>query len=291
MAVVHCGKLADKILESVVEEVTELKRQGVTPSLAVILIGQDAASKIYVKKKVEACLKVGMLSRQFYLPADASEEEVLGLIDKLNNDVSVHGILVQLPIPRSFDKNRVLSAINEFKDVDSFHPSNIGLLAVTSPRFTACTPAGIMELFKDEKVPLKGAEAVVVGHSNIVGKPIAFSLLNENATVTVCHSSTRDLAFHTKNADILIVAVGKPGLITGDMVKPGAFVVDVGINRVRLPDGKTKVVGDVDRESVEKVAGKITPVPGGVGKLTVAMLLKNTVTAAKLWLSESRKRE
>ncbi len=286
--IVNCTALANEILDEVAKEVENFKKQGISPTLAVILIGEDQASKIYVKNKVEACLKTGLLSRQFYLKPDTPQEEVLALITKLNKDPSVHGILVQLPIPRSYDKNTVLSAIDEHKDIDSFHPSNIGLLAVTSPRFTACTPAGIMELLKKEGVPLKGAHAVIVGHSNIVGKPLALALLNENATITICHSATRDLAAQTRQADILAVGVGKPGLITGDMVKPGAFVIDIGINRVTLPDGSTKVVGDVDRESVEQVAGFLTPVPGGVGKLTVAMLLKNTITAAKLQTEHKR---
>ncbi len=286
--ILNCAGLANEILEEVAQDVKKLSEHGVAPALAVVLIGDDAASKIYVKNKVDACLKTGLISRQYYLKADAPQQEVLALIRKLNADESINGILVQLPIPRTYDKNAVLSAVDEYKDVDAFHPSNIGLLAVTSPRFIACTPAGIMELLKKERVQMRGAHAVVVGHSNIVGKPLAFALLNENATVTVCHSATKDLASHTRQADILIVAVGKPGLITGAMVKPGAFVVDVGINRITLPDGTTKVVGDVDRESVEKVAGSLTPVPGGVGKLTVAMLLKNTITAAKLQIERKK---
>jgi methylenetetrahydrofolate dehydrogenase (NADP+)/methenyltetrahydrofolate cyclohydrolase len=288
--ILNCIGLAGDILAGVAEDVKKLKELGVTPTLAVILIGEDAPSKLYVKNKVEACLKTGVISRQFYLKADSPQEEVLALIRKLNRDDSINGILVQLPIPPSYNKNMVLSAIDELKDVDSFHPSNIGLLAVTSPRFTACTPAGIMELLKKEGVQMKGSHAVVVGHSNIVGKPLALALLNENATITVCHSATKDLAAQTRQADILIVAVGKPGLITGGMIKPGAFVVDVGINRVTLPDGTSKVVGDVDREGAEKVAGYLTPVPGGVGKLTVAMLLKNTITATKLQLERKAKK-
>jgi methylenetetrahydrofolate dehydrogenase (NADP+)/methenyltetrahydrofolate cyclohydrolase len=254
-----------------------LSARGTQPCLAVILVGADPASAVYVRNKVAACDKAGFRSLKFTYGADAAQTEVMAKVAELNADPSVHGILVQLPLPKHFDADAVLEAINPEKDVDGFHAENIGALAQGNPRFIPCTPYGVMKMLEREQVPLKGAEAVIVGRSNIVGKPMALLLLAQSATVTVCHSQSKDLAFHTRRADILVAAVGRPKMITGDMIKPGATVIDVGINR--QADGK--LCGDVDFDSAKEVAGLITPVPGGVGPMTITMLLANTLEAAE----------
>ena len=254
-----------------------LTERGVTPCLAVILVGEDPASSVYVRNKVAACEKAGVRSLKDVYPAEVDPAVVFARISELNADPDVHGILVQLPLPKRFDAEAVLEAIDPEKDVDGFHAENVGALMQGKPRFIPCTPYGVMEMLKSRGVTLKGAEAVIVGRSNIVGKPMAMLLLAAGCTVTVCHSQTRDLAFHTRRADILVAAVGRARMITGDMVKQGATVIDVGINR--LPDGK--LCGDVDFASASEVAGIITPVPGGVGPMTITMLLANTIEAAE----------
>jgi len=248
---------------------------GRVPGLATVLVGEDPASEVYVRNKVAACREAGMESFHEPMAVDSTQEQVEAMVDRLNADDRVDGILVQSPLPKGLDFKRVLERIDPAKDVDGFHPLNMGRLVAGRPTLVACTPAGVMELLRRAETPLEGAEAVVVGRSDIVGKPVALLLLHESATVTVCHSRTRDLPAVTRRADILIAAVGRPRMITGDMVKPGATVIDVGINRT--DDG---LVGDVDFEPVAKVAGAITPVPGGVGPMTIAMLMRNTLTAA-----------
>ena len=253
-----------------------LKSRGITPGLAVVLVGEDPASAIYVRNKERACKKLGMNGTVLRLPEETTQQELLSTVQRLNEDPAVHGILVQLPLPRHLDEREVIRAIDPDKDVDGFHPINAGRLLIGEPGFVPCTPKGVMRLLEIEDVPLSGKHAVVVGRSNIVGKPMALLLLQENATVTICHSRTADLAAHTRRADILVAAIGKPRFITADMVKDGAVVVDVGINRV---DGK--LCGDVDFEPVSQKASYITPVPGGVGKMTIAMLMENAVEAAE----------
>lgn len=268
--------IAQEIRGEVRLEVAALAaRTGAVPCLAAILVGNDPASATYVRNKARACEEVGIVSVRVELPADLSQDSLLEEIGRLNHDPSVHAILVQLPLPPHISENRVLEAILPNKDVDGFHPSNLGGLLVGSPQFVASTPLGILELLNRTKVEIEGKHAVIVGWSVVVGKPTAFLLLQHQATVTICHIKTRDLAFHTRQADILVVATGKPGLVTGSMVKEGAVVIDVGVNR--LADGR--VVGDVDFWGVAERASLITPVPGGVGPMTVAMLLKNTVDA------------
>ncbi|HQR03077.1 MAG: bifunctional methylenetetrahydrofolate dehydrogenase/methenyltetrahydrofolate cyclohydrolase FolD [Proteobacteria bacterium] len=274
--------LATSVRGQLAERAATLKSQGVTPCLAVILVGEDPASAVYVRNKVAACEKAGMRSIKDSYAADIDPAEVFARIAELNADPEVHGILVQLPLPGHFDEDAVLEAIDPSKDVDGFHAGNIGALMQGNPRFIPCTPYGVMKMLEAEKVNLKGAEAVIVGRSNIVGKPMAMLLLAQSCTVTVCHSQSRDLAFHTRRADILVAAVGRARMIRGDMIKPGATVIDVGINR--LPDGK--LCGDVDFESAREVAGRITPVPGGVGPMTITMLLANTLEAAERTLME-----
>ncbi|NLJ62226.1 MAG: bifunctional methylenetetrahydrofolate dehydrogenase/methenyltetrahydrofolate cyclohydrolase FolD [Alcaligenaceae bacterium] len=269
--------LAQRVRAEVAQRVEKLKTQGITPGLTVVLVGEDPASQVYVRNKALACEKAGMKSDVIRLPATTSQAELLALIDQLNQDPTVHGILVQLPLPDSLDEHAVIEAIAATKDVDGFHISNAGLLLTGKPLFRPCTPYGVMKMLEDEQVNLRGAEAVVIGASNIVGKPMALMLQAEGATVTICNSKTKDLAAHTRRADVLVVAVGRPQMITGDMVKPGAVVIDVGINR--LESGK--LVGDVDYDSVAQVASAVTPVPGGVGPMTIAMLLVNTVEAAE----------
>lgn len=249
----------------------------VKPGLAVILVGDNPASHVYVTNKVKACEEVGFHSVLERYSSNLSEEELLTRIHALNQDPSIHGILVQLPLPSHINTNKVLEEIAPHKDVDGFHVANAGALMVGAPEFIPCTPYGCMKMLESIDYPIKGAKAVIVGASNIVGKPMAMLLLMTGATITVCNSKTRDLAHHTKDADILIVATGKPKMITGDMIKPGAIVIDVGINR--LPDGK--LCGDVDFESAKEVASYITPVPGGVGPMTITMLLMNTLEAAE----------
>lgn len=254
-----------------------LKTRGITPGLAVIIVGEDPASKVYVGNKIKACAELGIHSEHIELPADTSEASLLAQIAKLNADPKIHGLLVQLPVPKHIDSNKVLLAISPNKDVDGFHPMNVGELVTGKPKFQPCTPYGVMKLLEKYGVAIEGKHAVVVGRSNIVGKPMALMLLQKNATVTICTSKTSDLAKFTRDADILVVATGKPQMITGDMVKPGAAVIDVGINR--LPNGK--LCGDVDFDSVKEVAGFITPVPGGVGPMTITMLVASTVMAAE----------
>ena len=271
------GKLlAASVRASVAEAVRKLAAQGIQPGLAVILAGDDPASKVYVRNKVKACAETGVRSELHPLPQSTGERELIERIAALNADARVHGILVQLPLPQGIDSERVLAAVSPAKDVDGFHVESLGALLAGSPGFVPCTPSGIMRMLDHEQVPIAGRHAVVLGRSNIVGKPIALLLLQKNATVTICHSKTPDLGALTRQADIVIAAVGRPRLVTAEMVKPGACVIDVGINR--LPDGN--LAGDVDFEAVSQVAGWITPVPGGVGPMTIAMLLENTVKAA-----------
>ncbi len=257
--------------------VQELKAMGVTPGLAVVLVGEDPASEIYVRNKHKACEEVGIYSRVIKLPEDTKEEDLLKLIDELNQDSALDGILVQLPLPKQIDSDKVIERILPSKDVDGFHPVNAGKLLTGQTGFVSCTPLGILELIKSTGIDISGKEAVVIGRSNIVGKPVAHLLLQENATVTICHSKTKNLKEVCQRADILVAAIGKPQLITADYVKGGAVVIDVGINR--LPDGK--LVGDVAFETVKEKASYITPVPGGVGPMTITMLLANTLLSAK----------
>jgi len=258
-----------------------LKEKGVTPCLAVILVGEDPASAVYVRNKVAGCEKAGMRSIKDVYGPDVDPSIVLARIAELNADPAVHGILVQLPLPKHFDSETVLESIAPEKDVDGFHAENVGALVQGNPRFIPCTPYGVMKMLESAKVPLKGAEVVVVGRSNIVGKPMAMLLLARSCTVTICHSQTKDLAFHTRRADILVAAVGRERMITGDMIKPGATVIDVGMNRFSSGPNAGKLCGDVDFESAREVAGAITPVPGGVGPMTITMLLANTLEAAE----------
>ncbi len=268
--------MSNELREKLAVRVAKLKEQGTTPGLAVILVGEDPASQIYVKNKSLGCQQVGIHSVTIRLPETASQAELEAQIDALNADSTIHGILVQLPLPKVLDETAALARILPEKDVDGFHLLNAGKLFTGQPGVVACTPKGAMEMLHRTGMDLAGKEAVVVGRSNIVGKPMAMLLLQENATVTLCHSRTNDLAAHTRRADVLVAAVGKPRFITADMVKAGAVVIDVGINRV---DGK--VVGDVDFDAVKEVASWITPVPGGVGRMTITMLLENTIEAAE----------
>jgi methylenetetrahydrofolate dehydrogenase (NADP+)/methenyltetrahydrofolate cyclohydrolase len=257
--------------------VSALSARGVMPGLAVILVGDNPASHVYVSNKVKSCGAVGMHSVLEQYPADLSERQLLERIAALNSDAAIHGILVQLPLPAHINEHAVLEAISPTKDVDGFHLLNAGALMTGQPRLRACTPYGVMKMLEHSNIPMRGAHAVIVGASNIVGKPMAMMLLQAGATVTLCNSKTRDLAHHTKQADIVIAAVGRARMITGDMIRPGATVIDVGINR----DEAGKLCGDVDFESVKSVAGAVTPVPGGVGPMTITMLLMNTLEAAE----------
>ena len=269
--------LGQKLRAGFKQKADELAAQGVRPGLAVILVGEDPASQVYVRNKVNACAQAGFHSEKHVFPADVAPQLVFDKIAELNADDKIHGILVQLPLPRHFDSDAVLDAIAAEKDVDGFRAENVGALLQGQPCFIPCTPYGAMKFFEDAGISLKGKEAVVVGRSNIVGKPMAMLLMHAGATVTVCHSQTRDLKGHCLRADILVAAIGKPKMITGDMIKPGAVVIDVGINR--LPDGK--LCGDVDFEAAKEVASYITPVPGGVGPMTITMLLANTLESAE----------
>ncbi|HAU42844.1 MAG TPA: bifunctional methylenetetrahydrofolate dehydrogenase/methenyltetrahydrofolate cyclohydrolase FolD [Gammaproteobacteria bacterium] len=272
---------AQGLRERVGAAVSNLQRDhGLTPGLAVVLVGEDPASQVYVRNKGKQTLEAGMKSFEHKLPDTTSETELLGLIDQLNADPDVHGILVQLPLPDQIDSHAVINAINPDKDVDGFHLINVGRLSTGASGLVPCTPLGCLMLLKDELGDLSGKNAVVVGRSNIVGKPMAALLLAESCTVTIAHSRTQDLAGVCREADILVAAVGRPEMIPGDWVKPGATVIDVGINRIEGEEGKTRLVGDVDYVSAEAVAGAITPVPGGVGPMTIACLLRNTVQAA-----------
>lgn len=268
--------MSNELREKLALRVDNLKARGVTPGLAVILVGEDPASQIYVKNKGLGCAQVGMHSVTIRLPETTTQQELETQIDQLNGDASIHGILVQLPLPAGLDEAAALARIAPEKDVDGFHVVNAGKLFTGQKGVVACTPKGAMEMIRRTGIDMSGKEAVVVGRSNIVGKPMAMLLLQQNATVTMCHSRTQHLAEHTRRADVLVAAVGKPRFITADMVKPGAIVIDVGINRV---DGK--VVGDVDFDAVKEVASWITPVPGGVGRMTITMLLENTIEAAE----------
>ncbi len=268
--------ISASVKERVKLEVEALKKEGITTGLAVIIVGEDPASKVYVANKKKACDALGIISEEYALPENTTLEELLTLIDKLNNKKSINGILCQLPLPKHLDEQAVINAILPSKDVDAFHPSNVGKIMLGDYDFVPCTPAGIMEMLKYENIDILGKTCVVIGRSNIVGKPMGMLLLHKNGTVTICHSKTKDLASVCKNADILVAAVGRPNFVTADMVKEGAVVIDVGINRV---DGK--LVGDVDFESVKDKCSAITPVPGGVGPMTIAMLMQNTLTAAK----------
>ena len=278
MAEILDGKLlAKKIKEDLRKEVEELKQNGIFPKLAVIMVGNDSASKVYVRNKSIACEEVGIEYEEYLLDENTTMEELLGLINKLNQDKSVNGILLQSPIPKGLDINEAFKTIAPEKDVDGFNPCNVGKLCLGQDAFVSCTPYGIIKLLEEYGIDIEGKDAVVVGRSNIVGKPMMQCLLNKNATVTICHSKTIKLDRVTKKADILVVAIGKPKFITKDMVKEGAIVIDVGINRGE--DGK--LCGDVDYDEVSKVASYITPVPGGVGPMTIAMLMHNIVKAAK----------
>ena len=278
MAVIIDGKeVARKTREKLKSEVDELKKKGINPKLAVIMVGEDPASKIYVKNKSKACEELGIEYEEFLLNEDISQKELLDLIINLNNRKDIHGILLQSPIPKNLDIEEAFRTISPNKDVDGFNPFNVGKLVLGQDTFISCTPYGVMNLLEEYNIEIEGKNAVVIGRSNIVGKPMLQCLLNKHATVTICHSKTKNLKEVTKNADILVAAIGKPRFVTNDMVKPGAVVIDVGINR----DENGKVCGDVDFENVKELAGYITPVPGGVGPMTVAMLMKNIVKAAK----------
>ncbi len=271
------GKLISAaVKERVKLEVEALKSVGITTGLAVIIVGEDPASKVYVANKKKACEALGIISEEYALPETTTQEELLALIDELNHKKSINGILCQLPLPKHLDEQAVINAILPEKDVDAFHPTNVGKIMLGEYDFVPCTPAGIMEMLQYENIDIEGKTCVVIGRSNIVGKPMGMLLLHKNGTVTICHSRTRDLSEVCKNADILVAAVGRPNFVTADMVKEGAVVIDVGINRV---DGK--LVGDVDFEAVKDKCSAITPVPGGVGPMTIAMLMQNTLTAAK----------
>lgn len=272
--------LAEELRTSFRARVDALTARGHRPGLVVILVGEDPASQVYVRNKVNACEKVGLYSEKLTYPVDVAPQVVLDKIAELNADPKIHGILVQLPLPAQFDADKVLEAIAPEKDVDGFHAENVGALMQGNPRFIPCTPYGVMKMLEKGGVDLCGKEAVVVGRSNIVGKPMAMLLLAQGATVTVCHSRTADLKFHTSRADVLVAAVGRPKMITGDMIKPGAVVIDVGINRLP-PEQGGKLCGDVDFDSCKEVASLITPVPGGVGPMTITMLLANTIEAAE----------
>ncbi len=275
--VIDGKRVSQQIKAELKEEINGLKElNGLTPGLAVVLVGEDPASTVYVRNKGKASQEVGILSLQHNLPVTTSQQELLDLIGRLNEDAAIHGILVQLPLPDHIEEDAIIQSVNPIKDVDGFHPANVGNLILGNPAYLPCTPAGIMVLLDSIGLEMKGKEAVVVGRSNIVGKPVSFLLLQRHATLTICHSRTKDLPYHTRQADILVAAIGKAKMIKGDWVKPGAVVIDVGVNR--LEGG---LVGDVDYEAASQVASYITPVPGGVGPMTIAMLLKNTVLACK----------
>ena len=271
-------EVSDRIKDEMKVQVENLKKEGINPGLAVILVGEDPASKVYVANKKKACEYIGINSFEYKLPEETTEEEVIELINKLNNDNTVSGILCQLPVPKHINEDAIINAIDPKKDVDAFHPINVGKIMTGNYDFVPCTPAGVMELIKESGIDVTGKECVVVGRSNIVGKPMSMLLLHQNGTVTVCHSKTKDLKAKTKSADILVAAVGIPNFITGDMIKEGAVVIDVGINRI----APKTLVGDVEFETAKEVAGAITPVPGGVGPMTIAMLMKNTLKAAEV---------
>jgi 5,10-methylene-tetrahydrofolate dehydrogenase/Methenyl tetrahydrofolate cyclohydrolase len=273
-------KVSEHIRKEIAEEVEKLQNEtGITPGLAAVLVGENPASQVYVRNKRKACGEVGIYSEEYKLPEETTEDELLSLIRRLNEDEKIHGILVQLPLPKQINEAKILRTVSPLKDVDGFHPENVGLLVEGNPRFISCTPHGIIKLLDYYGIEIQGKEAVVVGRSNIVGKPVSLLLLHRHATVTICHSRTKPLEEVTRRADILVAAIGRAKFITENMVKEGAVVIDVGINR--LPDGK--LVGDVDFEGVREKASLITPVPGGVGPMTIAMLLWNTLSPAKIF--------
>lgn len=278
MANIIDGKaIAAKIREEIKEKTDALKKTGVQPGLAVIIVGTDPASQVYVRNKIKACAEVGFYSENYELPAETSEDELLALIDRLNQEPKIHGILVQLPLPKHLDEKKVIAAIHPQKDVDAFHVSNVGNIMLGEYTFLPCTPAGVMKLLEYSGIEVAGKDCVVIGRSNIVGKPQAMLMLHSNATVQICHSKTKDLAQKTAAADILIVAIGKAKFVTADMIKDGAVVIDVGMNR----DENGKLCGDVDFDSCFDKASYITPVPGGVGPMTITMLMQNTLFAAE----------
>ncbi len=279
MATILDGKaLSAQCKETIRKEVEELAAKGCRPGMAVVLVGENPASKVYVRNKEKDCQECGIYSAMYHLPEETTEKELLELLDTLNHDASIHGILVQLPLPKQINSQRVIEAIDPQKDVDAFHPTNVGYLTQGMPRFAPCTPAGIVKLMEAYKIDPAGKHCVVIGRSNIVGKPMALLLLQKNGTVTICHSGTKDLKAQTLQADILISAVGKTGFVTEDMVKDGAVVIDVAMNR----NAEGKLCGDVDYAAVSQKASAITPVPGGVGPMTRVMLLENTLTACRL---------
>jgi methylenetetrahydrofolate dehydrogenase (NADP+)/methenyltetrahydrofolate cyclohydrolase len=294
------NKIRDEIQSELLLEIAELKRVGVTPGLAAVLVGENPASQIYVRSKVKTCEALGLYSEKIERSKDATTGELLKLVDDLNRNDKIDGILIQLPLPPQVDTKRVLMAVDPAKDVDGFHPVNVGNLVAGRPGFVPCTPAGIMEILKRSKIPIKGARAVVIGRSDIVGKPVAMLLLHEHATVTICHSRTRDLPGVAREGDILVAAIGKAAFVTADFIKPGSTVIDVGINRLTTEEEVRKIfhdpigplatlekrgsvlVGDVQPEDARAIAGAFTPVPGGVGPLTIVMLMSNTIQAARL---------
>lgn len=295
MAIIDGKAIAESIRADVAQKVATLKNKGITPCLAVILVGQNPASVSYVTGKKKALAEAGMLDKSVDLPEDTSEEKLISIIQELNADKNVHGILVQLPLPKHIDEDKVIMAIDPSKDVDGFHPVNVGNLMIGRPGFLPCTPHGILVLLEKTGINTNGAKAVVMGRSNIVGKPVAMLLTRKeyNATVTICHTGTKNVGEVTKQADIIIAAVGRPNTVTADMVKPGAVVIDVGVNRI--PDSTKKsgfrLVGDVDFENVKDIASFITPVPKGVGPMTIAMLMVNTLEAAERTLGNSTNAE
>ena len=276
MTIIDGKAVSTAVKEQIKSETAKLKEKGITVGLAVILVGDDPASKIYVANKKKACEDLGFVSEEYLLPENTKTSELLELINVLNNEKSINGILCQLPLPRQIDEQTVINAISPFKDVDAFHPSNVGKIMIGDYDFVPCTPAGIMEMLKYYNIEISGKNCVVIGRSNIVGKPMSMLLLHQNGTVTTCHSRTKDLSKYTREADILVSAVGKANFVTANMVKDGAVVIDVGMNREN-----GKLCGDVVFDEVSKKASFITPVPGGVGPMTIAMLMKNTLTAAK----------
>ncbi|MGN1458235.1 MAG: bifunctional methylenetetrahydrofolate dehydrogenase/methenyltetrahydrofolate cyclohydrolase FolD [Acutalibacteraceae bacterium] len=279
MAKIISGKeVSAQVRADVRAECETLKKQGITPGLAVIIVGDDPASRVYVNNKKKACADVGFLSEEYALPEQTTQEELLELIEKLNNKKEINGILCQLPLPKHLDEKAVINAISPLKDVDAFHPSNVGRIMIGDYHFLPCTPSGVMELIHSANIDVNGKNCVVIGRSNIVGKPMSMLLLHENGTVTICHSRTKNLKEICRSADILVAAVGKPKFVKADMVKEGAVVIDVGMDR----DENGKLCGDVDFNEVEPLASYITPVPGGVGPMTIAMLMKNTLMAAKI---------
>ena len=279
MAKILDGKAVSQRVKNALKDETEkfVEKYGIKPGLAVVIVGDDPASRVYVNSKKKACAEIGYYSEEHALPESTTEDELLSLVEKLNGDEKIHGILVQLPLPKHIDEEKIINAINPKKDVDAFHPVNVGKIMIGNFDFLPCTTAGVMELIDDAGIDLTGKNCVVVGRSNIVGKPQAMLLLHKNATVTICHSKTKNIKEITKNADVLVAAVGRAQMFDGDYIKDGAVVIDVGMNRLE----NKKLVGDVDFESAEKKASYITPVPGGVGPMTIAMLMKNTLTAAK----------